>query len=172
MYVWYRVCQVVHFRPPAPSTRRVIGPPGGSLNRPSGGHADSMDVPTAGSPPAGGHVCIYIYIYMSVSLSVRSLAAKARRLFCLRSLSERVIVPVILSGSAPASLLATCRAAAALLPRRCCASRLPITCMFSFLLLALCLLFRGRRVVSTPNSPSPGHILLARWFAYGLTGLP
>ena len=48
-----------------------------------GGHADKMGVPTAGSPPAGGHVSlsIYIYIYMSVSLSVCALAAKACRPF-------------------------------------------------------------------------------------------
>ena len=31
------------------------------------GHGVSMDVPTAGSPPAGGHVCIYIYIYICLS---------------------------------------------------------------------------------------------------------
>ena len=99
MYVFNLRCSSTARRASTPHVD--IGPPHGSSIDRGRGHGDSMDV----SPLPGqqrGDMYAYKYI-LSVSSSVHSIAAKARRLFCRRSLSEQWSVPVIVSVSAPAS---------------------------------------------------------------------
>ena len=169
MYVCTSVCQVLMNGPTHTEDALRPWPP---RYEHRGGTPLSMDVPRVAWSATWGHVCIYIYIYCLCHCRCVPFAAKARRLFCLRSLSEQWSVPVIPSVSALAFLLlATCRAAAAVaapLLRR----QFAITCMFYSLACPLALPSKSASLNPTPHSTPPGHILLTRCFAYGLSGRP
>jgi hypothetical protein len=115
------------------------------------------------------YVYIYIYIYiLSVSSSVHSLAAKARRLFvCVALASERVrqsfcrcrFLPLLLCYQRAVPPAAAAAAAVCALQEHACLS-----------LFALLARAASRRVVVKPNSTPPGSTPLTRWFAS--PGLP
>jgi hypothetical protein len=114
-----------------------------------------------------GDMYVYIYI-LSVSSSVHSLAAKARRLFvCVALASERVrqsfcrcrFLPLLLCYQRAVPPAAAAAAAVCALQEHACLS-----------LFALLARAASRRVVVKPNSTPPGSTPLTRWFAS--PGLP
>ena len=110
--------QVKLLRPPASSTRVVLGPPGGSLNRPPERARRKHGCPSAAWSAVGGHVCIYIYI-LSESLSGVLLLLSIVDFFLSAMLSERESIPVISCQPSLALLLlpsACCAAAASAAP--------------------------------------------------------
>ena len=91
MYVCMYVClrrSSSSAHPPLPHARSLALPAVLRTDR-RRGHGVSMDVPTAGSPPAGGHVCIYIYICLSHCRCVLLVLRPADFFVCRALASER-----------------------------------------------------------------------------------